>query len=188
MISGVILGVLTFFALHYDGVMNATTSISKMIGGVAAAAFSTGTGVVCIVGGYEIYRNPKRNKTKWGVAILVPSFCVAYLAGVLGLIWFDLHVLDLGDPKFRTSVDIYFPLWAAFYTPAVIAAFVFLWRSRLQGWRLWRLVGLYLALILLALEVSFCFDLGWVVLLLEFVILGLLFRKTQQMSVRIGYA
>ena len=74
MISGVILGVLTFFVLHDYGVMNATTSTSKMIVGAAAAAFSTGTGVVCIVGGYAIYRNPKRNKTKWGIAILIPSF------------------------------------------------------------------------------------------------------------------
>ena len=122
------------------------------------------------------------------MVILIPFFCVAYLAGVFGLIWFDLHVLDLGDPKFRTSVDIYFPLWSAFYAPAVIAALAFLWRSRQQGWRLWRLAGLYLAFIFLALEISFIFDLGWIVLLLEFVILGLLFRKIQQMSVRIGYA
>lgn len=58
MISDVLLGILTFFVLHDYGVMNATTSTSKMIGGAAAAAFSAGTGVVCIVGGYEIYRNP----------------------------------------------------------------------------------------------------------------------------------
>ena len=79
MISGVILGVLMFFALHDDGVMNAATLTSNTIGGVAAAAFSAGTGAVCIVGGYEIYRNPKRNKTKWGVAILVPSFIGVFI-------------------------------------------------------------------------------------------------------------
>jgi hypothetical protein len=122
------------------------------------------------------------------MALLISSFCVAYLAGIFGFIWVDLHVLDLGDPKFRTSVDIYFPLWSAFYAPAVIVSLVFLWRSRQQGWCLWRLASLYLALIFMALEISFVFDLGWIVLLLEFVILGLLFRKIQQMSVRIVYA
>ena len=85
-------------------------------------------------------------------------------------------------------MDIYFPLWSAFYAPAVIVSLVFLWRSRQQGWCLWRLASLYLALIFMALEISFVFDLGWIVLLLEFVILGLLFRKIQQMSVRIVYA
>ena len=122
------------------------------------------------------------------MAPIIPSFLFAYLAGVFGLIWFDLHILDLGDPKFQTSVDVYFPLWSAFYSPAVIAALVFLWRSRLHGRRLWQLAGLYLALILLALEISFAFDLGWIVLLLEFAMLGLLFRKIQQMTERIGYA
>jgi hypothetical protein len=122
------------------------------------------------------------------MALLVPFFLVAYLAGVFGLIWFDLHVLDLGDPKFKTSVDIYFPLWSAFYSPAVIAALVFLWRSRGQGWRLWRLAGLYLTLILVALEVSFPLDTGWTVLLLEFAILGFLFWKIQNITERIGYA
>ena len=120
--------------------------------------------------------------------LIIPPLCVAYLAGVFGLIWFDLHILDFGDPKFRTSVDIYFPLWSAFYAPVVIAALVFLWRSRQRGWRLWRLAGVYLSLILVALEISFALDIGWVVLLLEFAILVLLFRRIAQMAERIGYA
>ncbi len=121
------------------------------------------------------------------MAPLIPSFLASYLAGVFGLIWFDLHVLDLGDPKLRTSVDIYFPIWSAFYSPAVITALIFLWRSRQQHWRLWRLAGLYLALIFSALEISFIFDLGWIVLLLEFVMLSVLFRMIKQTSEKVRY-
>src|ERR1044071_2148558 len=96
------------------------------------------------------------------MALLVPSFVAAYLAGVLGLIWFDLHVLGLGDPKF-TSVFIYFPLWSVGLAPAVIFAVVFLWRSTLRGWHLWRLGGVYLALILVTLQISFALDIDWVI-------------------------
>lgn len=122
------------------------------------------------------------------MVLLIPSFCFAYLAGVFGFIWFDLHILDLGDPKFKTSVDIYFPLWSAFYAPIVITALVFLWRSRQQGWRLWRLASVYLALILVALETSFALDVGWTVLLLEFAALALLFHAIQHKTERISYA
>jgi hypothetical protein len=80
MVSGVILGVLTFFVLHDDGLMKTTTSSpGMMIGAVAAAAISAGIGVVCIVGGYEIYKNPQQNKTKWGIAILIPSFIGVFI-------------------------------------------------------------------------------------------------------------
>jgi hypothetical protein len=122
------------------------------------------------------------------MALLTPFFLVAYITGVFGLIWFDLHVLGLGDPKFRASVDFYFPLWSAFYSPALITALVFLWRSQQQGWRLWRLAGMYITLILVALEISFALDTGWVVLLLELATLGLLFRKIQQVTDRLGHA
>jgi hypothetical protein len=122
------------------------------------------------------------------MALLVPLFVVAYLIGVFGLIWFDLHILDLGDPKLKTAVDVYFPVWSAFYSPAAITALLFQWRSRLQGCRLWRLAGLYLTLIFGALEVSFILDTRWPMLLLEFVVLGFLFWKIQKVSARLGYA
>jgi hypothetical protein len=122
------------------------------------------------------------------MARLAPFFFVSYLAGVFGLIWFDLHVLDLGDPKLRTAVDIYFPVWSASYSPAVITALVFQWRSLLRGRRLWWLAVLHLTLIFVALEVSFVLDTRWPVLLLEFLILGLLFWKIQKVSEKIRYA
>jgi hypothetical protein len=120
--------------------------------------------------------------------LLAPVFLAAFVAGVFGLIWFDLHVLELGDPKFRTSVGFYFWLWSAFYSPIVIAALVFLLRSHQEGWRLWRLAAVYLALIFVALELSVVFDVRWIVLLLEFAILGFLFWKIQKITDRIGYA
>lgn len=116
------------------------------------------------------------------MARLIPSFCIAYLAGVFCLVWMDLNIFGLGDPKFRTSADIYFPLWSAIYSPTVITAFVFLWRTRLRDWRLWQLAGAYLLLILVVLEISFILDIGWVVLLVEFVIFALLFRMVAQVS------
>lgn len=122
------------------------------------------------------------------MALLVPTFVVAYLAGALGLVWFDLHVLGLGDPKFGTAVDIYFPLWSAFYSPAVVAALVFLWRSRQPGLRVWRLAGLYLMLILAALEIAFVLDAGWIFLLMEFAVLGFLFWKFQTITKKIEHA
>jgi len=122
------------------------------------------------------------------MALLIPFFCVAYLAGVFGMIWFDLHVLGLGDPKFQTSVDFYFPLWSTFYTPVVVIALVFLWRSRQRGWRLWRVAGIYLLLTFIALECSFVFDIGWAVFIVEFALLTLLFYGIQKVSKRVGYA
>src|SRR4051812_37705049 len=119
---------------------------------------------------------------------LTPLFLAAFLAGVFGLIWFDLHVLDLGDPKFRTFVGFYFWLWSVFYSPVVIVALVFLLRSQREGWRLWHLAAVYLALIFVALELSFVFDVRWIVLLLEFTILGFLFWKIQKITDRIGCA
>ena len=119
------------------------------------------------------------------VAIL---FLVAYLAGVFGLIWFDLDVLALGDPKFKGSVDLYFPLWSLFYLPAVITALVFLWRSRYQGPPLARLAALYLAFIFSTLEISFVLNIHWSVLLLEFLMLGILFRQFMQNTKRNGNA
>ena len=115
-------------------------------------------------------------------------FSVAYLAGVFGLVYFDLNVLALGDPKFKGAVDLYFPLWALFYLPAAITAIVFLWRSRQQGPSLVRLAALYLALIFFTLEISFVFNIHWSVLLLEFLMLGMLFRQFMQITKRNGNA
>jgi tryptophan-rich sensory protein len=116
--------------------------------------------------------------------ILGPLFLVAYLAGVFGLIWFNLHVLDLGDPKFRTDVGLYFSIWSALFSPVAIAAVVFLARSEQEGWRLLRSAGLYLVLIVTALEISLSFDLDLVALIPMFIILSLLFWKIQQTSDR----
>jgi hypothetical protein len=119
--------------------------------------------------------------------LLFLIFLVAYVSGVFSLIWFDLCVLGLGDPKFETALDLYFPLWLAFYLPAVITALVFLWRGRQLGSQLWRLAGIYLFLILAVLEASFVLDVYWLVLLLELVILVLLFRFLLQRAERITH-
>ena len=67
-------------------------------------------------------------------------------------------------------------------------AIVFLWRSRQQGPSLVRLAALYLALIFFTLEISFVFNIHWSVLLLEFLMLGMLFRQIMQITKRNGNA
>jgi len=107
------------------------------------------------------------------VAVL---FLTAYLAGVCGLVYFDLSVLGLGDPLLKIEPGLIMALWSVFYLPAAITGIVFLRRSQQQGPSLVRLAAVYLALTLLALEVSFVLHIPWPVLLLEVVVLGLWFR------------
>ncbi len=87
MIAGVIAGALMFTVWNDGGTMmtspgmmggggmmgGRTMSDSFMwaaIGGVAA--IWAGTGAVCIIGGYAIYRS-LQSATKWGIAILIAS-------------------------------------------------------------------------------------------------------------------
>lgn len=112
-----------------------------------------------------------------GVALV---FVGAYLAGVLGLVCFSLMVLDLGDPLFRHAVQFYFVVWSVLFSPAVVSAYVFLLRSRLEGSRWWRLAAVYLALIFVTVEVSAIFDVNWRVLLAAFPLLLFLFWRIQR--------
>ena len=82
MIAGVIAGALMFTVWNGGGTMMTSPGMMgggrmmsdsfmwAAIGGVAA--IWAGTGAVCIVGGYAIYRNLQR-ATKWGIAILIAS-------------------------------------------------------------------------------------------------------------------
>ena len=82
MIAGVIVGALMFTVWNDGGTM--MTSPGMMGGGMmmsdsfmwaaigGVAAIWAGTGAVCIVGGYAIYRN-LQSATKWGIAILIAS-------------------------------------------------------------------------------------------------------------------
>jgi hypothetical protein len=82
MIAGVIVGALMFTVWNDGGTM--MTSPGMMGGGMmmsdsfmwaaigGVAAIWAGTGAVCIVGGYAIYRN-LQSGTKWGIAILITS-------------------------------------------------------------------------------------------------------------------
>ena len=82
MIAGVIVGALMFTVWNDGGTM--MTSPGMMGGGMmmsdsfmwaaigGVAAIWAGTGAVCIVGGYAIYRN-LQSGTKWGIAILIAS-------------------------------------------------------------------------------------------------------------------
>src|SRR5437660_1287111 len=114
--------------------------------------------------------------------LLVPTFLAAYLTGICGLVAFDIFVLGIGDPKVRTSVLFEFPLFSVLFSPALIAALVFLRRSKRLGRSLWKLAGNYLAFVLVAVEVPILIDadgsLLLLILLVEYLFLGWLFWRS----------
>ena len=108
MIAGVIAGALVFTVWNDGGTMMTSPGMmgsGRMmsdsfmwgaIGGVAA--IWAGTGAVCIIGGYAIYRN-LQSATKWGIVILIASIVglltasgffigpiLGIIAGILALI------------------------------------------------------------------------------------------------------
>ena len=115
-------------------------------------------------------------RSSWLSSIL---FGVTYLVGVATLMWVNTAVLCLGDPKFGGGCggfDLYFPVWALFYTPVVMTALILTWSGKvrhLPGIRT-KLLCAYLVLILSTLEWSFVNDSQWSILA-HWVILGTTF-------------
>lgn len=94
--------------------------------------------------------------------------------------WINNPVLCLGDPKFGdgcAGFTLYYPLWALLYSPLVAFALFIARPKKLRGVRYARGVLLSLCLIvtLIALEVSFVLDVSLLVLIAEWISLGVLF-------------
>jgi hypothetical protein len=114
-------------------------------------------------------------------------FGVTYLVGVAMLMWVNTAVLCLGDPKFGGGCggfDLYFPLWALFYTPIVATALLLTWSGKVRHLPRIRakLLCAYLVLIMSALEWSFVTDSQWPILLIEWVILGMTFSVLRALA------
>ena len=78
--------------------------------------------------------------------------------------------LGLGDPSLGSSGwKVYWPVWSVFYAPAIVAALLCL----LEEHSIKSLITLSVALllILLALEISFYFDVSWLIIVIELVVL-----------------
>ena len=108
-------------------------------------------------------------------------FIGAYLVSVGALMWTNTVILCLGDPKFGGGCGgftLYYYVWVVFFAPLVVVALVLVRPKKTVGADRLRnlLLLIYLALIASALEVSFINDASVLILAVEWLILGIVFR------------
>jgi hypothetical protein len=113
---------------------------------------------------------------------LVPfAFIMTYVFGVGALLLVNIGVFGIVDPKFHASwasawLEIFWPLWTTFFAPSIISA---LFASRFSGLSTRRdavrLLGLFLFLILFAIQIAWVIDAGPVYLVSVFAILSAIF-------------
>jgi len=99
------------------------------------------------------------------VGLVVPfAFVATYALGVGAVTFLNVAVFDMADPKFRelwikSWLEIYWPLWSAFFAPSAIFALLATWLSRLtKGKEAAVLLGAFLLLILAAIEIAWVLD------------------------------
>ena len=119
------------------------------------------------------------------VGVLVPfAFVVTYVLGVGAIILVNIGVFHIVDPKFRHHwvsawLELYWPLWTTFHAPTAISALLACWFSRPSTRKdAIRLLGLYLLLILFAVQVAWLLDAGVLYQLGAFVLLSTIFFAT----------
>ena len=97
---------------------------------------------------------------------------VAYVLITAAIMYFNLAVLKLGDPKYVGGgpFELYWPLWMGLYTPLVIASLAAIGMADIRGPASFKIAGLLLVLIVVLLEVSFVFDVAWYTVLIEWVV------------------
>jgi len=97
-------------------------------------------------------------------------FIAIYILLVGVLMYMNTNVLGLGDPKFGGQGWLfYWPLWGIMYSPAIVAILFFLPERNIANSQL--MFSAALIIILLVLEISFFYDIGWQLLFLELVAL-----------------
>ena len=86
-------------------------------------------------------------------------------------------VFGLGDPSLGDSGWIvYWPVWCVFYAPAIVTAQLCLVGE--HSIKSLKMLSVALLLILLVLEISFYFDISWIIIVIELVVLSGLFIYT----------
>lgn len=95
------------------------------------------------------------------------------ICGVAGLMTFNIMALGLGDTKFpqniETALGFYFPIWLLFFTPHMLTGWLMLTINIPSSQKkVIAFIG-FIVLILLAIELSFVFDLKLTALAFEWV-------------------
>jgi hypothetical protein len=107
-------------------------------------------------------------------ALWLSAFLVTYVMLAGAVMITNTAVLGLGDPKFGAwGWMLYWPIWGAVYfVPIAVAGFTAerWWPSTPR--RLLRFLGATLAIVLVAMEVSFLLDIGLEALVIELAILS----------------
>jgi hypothetical protein len=110
---------------------------------------------------------PEKRFERYSAAFVL---CYVLLSGLLMML--NTVALGLGDPKFGSEGwRLYWPLWAAFYSPALLVALLSCVYMGLERFVAFYIVAL--AVILTTMELSFIFDISAVAALIELVVLSL---------------
>jgi hypothetical protein len=106
-------------------------------------------------------------------------FVATYLFSVGVAMWINNPVLCVYGPSSDFGCEgfvLYFPLWALLYSPLVVLALIIAHPKKLRGEPYARgfLLSSYLVVTVIALELSFIFDVGPIILA-EWILIGGLF-------------
>jgi len=98
----------------------------------------------------------------FGLAVPI-AFLAAYAATVGAVSFVNIAAFDLIDSKFREAwvsawLQIYWPLWTVFFSPAAVTALLACWYSRVSGSGAAKLLGAFLLIIIIAMEVTVLMD------------------------------
>ena len=98
--------------------------------------------------------------------ITIMVYC--FLVGAL--MYLNTVVFGLGDPSFGESGwKVYWPVWCVFYAPAIVTALLCIVDE--HSIKSLIMLSIALLLILLVLEISFYFDISWLIVVIELVVL-----------------
>lgn len=119
------------------------------------------------------------------VGAIVPFvFIVTYVLTVGAILFVNIGVFHIVDPKFRETwleawLEIYWPLWAVFFAPsAMLALLACRYARSLMPRDAAKLLGSYLVFILVAIEIAWVLDAQLLLLAGEFVGLSAIFLTT----------
>jgi hypothetical protein len=119
------------------------------------------------------------------VGAIVPIIFVAtYVLTVAAILLVNIGVFHIVDPKFRQTwkeawLEIYWPLWAVFFAPSAMLALLACWYARpLTPRGAIKLLGSYLVLMVVAIEIAWLLDAQLLLLAGEFAGLSLIFVAT----------
>ncbi len=102
-------------------------------------------------------------------------FALGYLLGGFGVIWLLVMIFNRGDPKFSEAVGFYYGLWIFFYLPIAIAGTIALTRM-VRGFRARMIAAVaILFAVLVAMFISFYFNVKVPLLLAEYLVFGVSF-------------